>query len=72
VGGIPEVVEDGVNGFLVEPGDVAGLAERVGQLIADPALRIRLGEAGHARVMQNFTVRPVREFEMLLLDSAIP
>ena len=70
VGGIPEVVEDGVNGFLVEPGDVTGLAARVAQLIADPALRVRLGEAGRAKVEQNFTTRPVREFETLLLGFA--
>jgi glycosyltransferase involved in cell wall biosynthesis len=70
VGGIPEVVEDGVNGFLVEPGDVAGLAERVGQLIADPALRVRLGEAGRARVMQNFAAQPICAFEALLLRFA--
>lgn len=68
VGGIPEVVEDGVNGYLVEPGDVDGLATRVKQLIADPALRTHLGEAGRTRVEQNFTTRPVYEFETLLLS----
>ncbi len=67
-GGIPEVVDDGVNGFLVEPGDVEGLAERVAQLIADSALRACLGEAGRTRVKQNFTSKPVREFESLLLN----
>lgn len=67
VGGIPEVVEDGVSGFLVEPGDVEELAERVGRLIADSTLRIRLGEAGRARVIKDFSSRPVREFETLLL-----
>lgn len=72
VGGIPEVVEDGVNGYLVEPGDVAGLAERVSQLIADPALRARLGETGRERVERNFTERPVRAFESLLLRYANP
>ena len=70
VGGIPEVVEEGINGYLVEPGDVDGLSVRVMQLIADPALRARLGEAGRIRVEQNFTTRPVREFETLLLSLA--
>ncbi|CAH1904795.1 conserved hypothetical protein [Candidatus Nitrotoga sp. HW29] len=68
VGGIPEAVEDGVNGYLVEPEDVDGLTARVMQLIADSALRARLGEAGRVRVEQNFTTRPVREFETLLLS----
>ncbi|WP_173052197.1 glycosyltransferase family 4 protein [Candidatus Nitrotoga sp. AM1P] len=70
VGGIPEAVEDGVNGYLVEPEDVDGLTARVMQLIADSALRARLGEAGRVRVEQNFTTRPVREFETLLLSFA--
>jgi hypothetical protein len=39
----------------------------VTQLLADPALRARLGEAGRARIEQNFATRPVREFETLLL-----
>jgi glycosyltransferase involved in cell wall biosynthesis len=68
VGGIPEVVEDGVNGYLVEPGDVDALAARAAALIADPSLRARMGEAGRARVERHFTIRPVREFETLLLS----
>lgn len=68
VGGIPEVVEDGVNGFLTEPGDIDALAEKVAALIADPNLRTRMGEAGRARVERDFTTRPVREFEALLLS----
>jgi glycosyltransferase involved in cell wall biosynthesis len=70
VGGIPEVVEDGVNGYLVEAGDVDALAARVAALISDPALRTRMGEAGRARVERDFTTRPVREFETLLLGYA--
>ena len=44
------------------------LAARVAALIADPALRTRMGEAGRARVEKDFTSRPVREFETLLLS----
>ena len=69
-GGIPEVIEDGVNGLLVKPGDVDELAERVARLIGDPALRARLGAAVRDRVEQDFTTRPVREFEALLLREA--
>jgi glycosyltransferase involved in cell wall biosynthesis len=68
VGGIPEVVEDGVNGYLVAAGDVEALTDRVSRLIADPTLCMRMGEAGRARVEQNFTTRPVQEFETLLLS----
>lgn len=68
VGGIPEVVADGVNGYLVDPGDVDALSARVAALIANPSLRARMGEAGRARVERDFTTRPVREFETLLLS----
>ena len=50
VGGIPEVVEDGVTGVLVAPGDAAALARAVETLIADPALRMTLGEASDREV----------------------
>lgn len=47
--GNPEVVEDGVNGFLVGPFDSKGLAERIRTLLDDPALAKRFVEAGLAR-----------------------
>src|SRR5919201_317243 len=46
VGGIPELVEDGVTGFLVEPGDVDGLRGALQRLLDDPALRRRMGREG--------------------------
>lgn len=42
VDGVPEVVHDGENGFLLAQGDVAGVAERTGDILADGALRARL------------------------------
>jgi glycosyltransferase involved in cell wall biosynthesis len=56
VGGVPDVVRDGKDGFLVEPGDVMGLAERLVRLAADPGLRDRLGEAGRERVVPRYRV----------------
>mgnify|MGYP001027013755 FL=1 len=70
VGGIPEVIEEGVNGYLVEAGNIDALVERVARLITDPALRVRMGNAGRTRVEQDFTGKPVREFEGLLLRHA--
>jgi glycosyltransferase involved in cell wall biosynthesis len=52
VGGIPEAVTDGVNGLLVAPRDPAALAEKIALLLADPALRARLGAAGRANFEQ--------------------
>ena len=45
VGGIPEAIEDGVNGLLCEPRDPECLARKICSLIEDPALRLRLGRA---------------------------
>lgn len=69
VGGIPEVVEDGVNGFLVPPADPQSLAARTAQLIADPVLRKEMGARGYEKVAQDFTDRPVKQFEALLIDA---
>lgn len=51
-GGIPEVVVDGREGFLVEPGDAAGLARCAAVLIDDVELRARMGRAAAARGAQ--------------------
>ena len=42
VGGVPEIVRDGVNGLLVEPGDVQALTRAMGSLVSDPDLLARL------------------------------
>jgi glycosyltransferase involved in cell wall biosynthesis len=56
VGGTPDVVRDGVDGFLVDPGDGEGLADRLAELARDPALRAAMGEAGRARVLGRYSV----------------
>ena len=54
IAGIPELVEDGVSGFLIPPGDVRSLADRIGLLLEDADLRSRMGEAGRAKVRAEF------------------
>jgi glycosyltransferase involved in cell wall biosynthesis len=56
VGGVEDVVQDGVTGHLVRPGDTHALAERLALLAADPELRRRMGEAGRAQVLQRYAV----------------
>ena len=46
VGGVPDVVRDGEDGFLVEAGETGDLADRLEQLARDPELRERMGQAG--------------------------
>ncbi len=57
--GTPELVQDGVTGYLCPMGDLAMLATRCRALIAHPALRQRMGQAGRQRVQQLF--RPEQE-----------
>jgi glycosyltransferase involved in cell wall biosynthesis len=55
IGGVPEIVEDGVTGLLAEPGDVGGLRERLERVTRDRALADRLGAAARERVLERFT-----------------
>jgi sugar transferase (PEP-CTERM/EpsH1 system associated) len=54
VGGNVELVKDGVTGYLVEPGDVQGMAAAVDRYLSDPALRKRHGGAARRHVLDNF------------------
>jgi len=54
---VPEIVDDGVTGTVVEPGDDVAFADAVRALLADPALGRRMGDAGRARVLEHFDVR---------------
>ena len=55
-GGIPEIVEDEVNGLLVPPRDQTALANAIVRALNDAGLRKRMGEAGLARVHERFSV----------------
>ena len=48
-GGIPDIIDDGVNGLLVVPGDPQMLASAIDRLLADPELARRLGEVARER-----------------------
>ena len=50
VGGVPEFVEDGVTGYLISPGDVDALVERLKTLIGDSDLRQKMGQQGAQRM----------------------
>jgi glycosyltransferase involved in cell wall biosynthesis len=72
---IPEMVQDGLNGFLVAPGDVDRLAETLCLLLADAALRRRMGQASRERFLADFTFEKFSKrirtvFEEVLEDGS--
>lgn len=68
-GGVLEIVQDGVSGVLVRPGDSRALADTIVALLNDPARRARIGAAGRARVATEFTAsRMARAVEELYRD----
>ena len=56
VGGVPDVVRDGTDGFLAEVGDVEALADSLAELARDAELRARFGAAGRERVLPRYRV----------------
>ncbi|WP_138441577.1 glycosyltransferase [Marinobacter alexandrii] len=55
-GGNPEIVEEGVSGYLVPVGDISALAERIGHLVSRPDLRARMGKAGQEHIHSRYSL----------------
>ena len=74
VGGVPDVVRDGLDGFLVSAGDVQGAAAKLELLAADSGLRGQFGESGRQRMFERYSVeRLVDDVDRLyrsLLESS--
>jgi len=56
VGGIPELVEDGVTGILTAPGDAGALADALQRLLADQPLRATMGQVARRRIAATFSL----------------
>jgi glycosyltransferase involved in cell wall biosynthesis len=61
LGGLAEVVQHGVTGFLVEPGNVTELQDRLAQILRDPSLAARMGARARELVLDRFTWRACAE-----------
>jgi glycosyltransferase involved in cell wall biosynthesis len=77
VGGIPELIEDGKTGLLIEPGDVDGLAVRLRRLLADPPAARELGRAGRELARTRYDVTAMtgaydRLYRELLTPTKVP
>jgi glycosyltransferase involved in cell wall biosynthesis len=69
VGGVRDVVDEGVSGFLVRSGDTHAIAERLEMLARDPERRSAMGEAGRTRVLERYAVsRLVDDVDALYRD----
>jgi glycosyltransferase involved in cell wall biosynthesis len=68
--GLAEIIADGREGFLVLPGDKVALARQTRFLLDDPALRRRLGEAGRAQALRQFSVSELCDRFSNLYESA--
>lgn len=55
IGGIPDIVTNGENGFVNDPEDADSLAESLCKLLGDESLRQKMGEAGYKKFKAQFT-----------------
>lgn len=67
-GGIPDMIDDGVTGLLVEPGDAKALAAAMQRLIDDPALCARMSEAAPRKVLDFQSARVIPRIENVYRD----
>jgi glycosyltransferase involved in cell wall biosynthesis len=77
VGGTPDVIRDGVDGFLVDSDDPDALAERLAELAGDASRRAAMGEAGRSRVLERYAVARLvddvdRLYRELLAERGLP
>jgi phosphatidylinositol alpha-1,6-mannosyltransferase len=69
VGGIPDIIEDGVTGFLVKPRDSNALAQKIILILSSPELRKKMGEAGRESVEKKFNIKERAEKIIKLYES---
>lgn len=69
--GVNALAPDGLCALTVQPRDAAALSAALNQVLADPALAHRLGEAGRARVLQSFSVEAMVNQTLALYQSLI-
>jgi len=71
VGGIPEMLEDGVSGCLVPPGDAPALAAAIAALLRDPVRRARVGTAARERLATRFSLEGFAAGMFAAFDDAV-
>ena len=70
-GALPEIVEDGVSGMIVPPGDAPALATAIATLIQEPERCVAMGEAGARRIRERFSWRQTAEETLELYEEVL-
>ena len=69
VGGIPDLIKDGENGFLVEPHNPSALAQKIKELVENKELREKFGKTGREYVAKNYEWNDgIKKFAQLFLE----
>jgi glycosyltransferase involved in cell wall biosynthesis len=71
IGGLGELIQDGVTGFLVPPGEAEPLEEAIVRLAGDLSLAIQMGEAGRRRALEHFLQERCTDRTELLYEGAL-
>lgn len=72
-GGIPDIIENGITGFLIPQKDASALAEKLELLICNPGLRVRMGKAGRKKYEKRYTLEIFeKRIEQILNLSLLP
>lgn len=69
LGSGPELIDDGVDGILVDPAHPPALAAAIGRLLDDPAFAARLGEAGRAKVLRRFSTGAILQSNLQFYEE---
>ncbi len=72
VGGIPDIIEEGQQGFLIQPNDADALAGRMEQLLTDASLRRDMGVRARARVLTHFDAARNSQRLLELMKALVP
>ncbi len=72
VGGIPEIIEDQVTGFVVKPGDPRELADRIADLLQDPVRAADMGQAGRALLGERFAPERILPRLLSIYQGSLP
>jgi glycosyltransferase involved in cell wall biosynthesis len=69
VGGVTDVIEDGVNGMLVQVNDVNGLAEKIAEALSQPEKREQLGRSAREAVLRRYTLENELQANLKVYES---